>query len=115
MDVTGTDTVILITREVAGVDRYGNDVRVDSETTVPYCSVQPMWGAETTNAAEQVTDRYQLILPGLSLTDLEIDPGSLDAVRYAGRLYEINGEPQEWRLDGATIDHVVIYLRRVTG
>lgn len=114
MDVTGTDTVILITREVAGTDRYGNDVVVDSETTVPCCSVQPMWGQETANAADQVTDRYQLLLPGLALADLEIDPGSVDAVRHAGRLFEINGEPQEWRLFG-TIDHVVIYLRRVTG
>lgn len=114
MDVTGTDTVVLITRELAGTDRYGNDVRVDTEVSVPYCSVQPMWGQETVGQADQVTTRYQLIMPGLALTDLEIDPTAVDAVRYAGRLYEINGEPQTWSI-GGVVDHLVIFLRRSTG
>ena len=114
MDVCGDDTVTLIAREVAGVDQYGNDVTVETETTVPYCSVQPMWGSETIDASDLAVDRFRLYLPGLALTDLSIDPSLLDAVRHGGQVYEINGWAQPWRIAGV-IDHQVIYLRRPTG
>lgn len=114
MDVCGDDTVTLIKRESAGVDRYGNDVLVDTETVVPYCSIQPMWGSEDYNANDQAIDRFRLYLPGLSYIDLDIDPSVLDAVRHAGDVYEINGWAQPWRIAGV-IDHAVIYLRRATG
>ena len=114
MDVCGDDTVVLVKREIAGVDRYGNDVLIDTEVTVPYCSVQPMWGSEDVNANDQAIDRFRLYLPGLSLTDLDVDFSVLDAVRHAGIVYEINGWAQPWRLAGV-IDHVVVYLRRATG
>ena len=114
MDACGPDTVVLIKRDVAGQDRYGNDVQVDSEITVPYCGFQPMWGQETVGALDQVTDRYQVFVPGLALTDLEIDPHAVDAIRHHGLLYEVNGEPARHYL-GDEIDHVRIFCRRVTG
>lgn len=114
MEVCGEDTVTLVRRDVAGTDRYGNDVLIDSETVVPYCSMQPMWGQESTAAADQAIDRFRLYLPGLALTDLDIDPSMIDAIRFHGLLYEINGWGQPWRWAGV-VDHVVFYLRRATG
>jgi hypothetical protein len=114
MDVTGTDTVTLVRREVAGRDRYGNDVLVDTEIVVPHCAFQPMWGAEITGDADRITERYILLVPGLALTDLEIDPQAIDSIRAYGLAYEINGEPQIWRTPQG-IDHLVIYCRRITG
>jgi len=114
MDVIGPDTVTLIHREVAGQDRYGNDVMMATETVVPGCSMQPMWGQESVGAADEVTDRFQLYLPGLALTDLDIDPLVTDAVKFRGITYEVNGEPQPWWMDGY-IHHLVIFCRRSTG
>jgi hypothetical protein len=114
MDVCGEDTVTLISREVAGDDRYGNQVLVDTEVTLPYCSIQPMWGQEDINRADLAIDRFRLFIPGSAWIDLQIDPTMLDAVRFNGITYEVNGEPQPWRLHGV-IDHAVVYLRHVTG
>jgi hypothetical protein len=114
MDICGQDTVILVRREVAGRDRYGSDVLVDHETVVPGCSMQPMWGQESTGRADEITERFMCYVPGLALVDLEIDPNATDAVRFQGVVYEINGEPQPWH-DQGVIDHVVLFCRRSTG
>lgn len=114
LDVLGGDTVTFIRRDVAGQDRYGDDVTVDHETTVSGCSMQPMWGQETTGTLDQVVERYQCFMPTLALIDQEVDPEAIDALRFEGLLYEVNGRPQRWTLDGS-IDHFVIFCRRVEG
>ena len=120
MDVLGADTVTFIRRDVAGQDRYGSDVTVDTETTITGCSMQPMWGQENLGNLDQVTDRWQLWISPLALLDQGInpegiDPEAIDAIRFRGLLYEINGKPQFWTtLDGA-LDNVVLLCRRVEG
>lgn len=113
-DVLGADTVIFIRREVAGQDRYGNDVVVDHETTVGGCAMQPMWGQEATGNLDQIVERYRCFMPALALIDQEVDPDAVDAVRFGGLLYEVNGKPQRWVLDG-NLDHFVLFCRRVEG
>jgi len=114
VDVLGVDTVTFIRREIAGQDRYGNDVKVDHETDVGGCSIQPMWGQETVSNIDQIIERYQLFMPALASIDQGLDPDALDAVRYRGVVYEINGRPQRWLLDG-NVDYFVIFCRRVEG
>jgi hypothetical protein len=110
----GVDTVTFIRRDIAGQDRYGNDVTVDIETVVGGCAMQPMWGQEMVTNLDQVIERYQLFLPALAVIDQGLDPEAVDAVRFGGLLYEINGKPQRWILDG-NVDHIVIFCRRVEG
>jgi len=114
VDVAGSDTVTFIRREIAGQDRYGNDVKIDHETVVGGCSMQPMWGQEIVSNIDQAVERYQLYLPALAFIDQGLDPDVIDAIRFGGIVYEINGKPQRWLLDG-NIDHFVIFCRRVEG
>lgn len=37
-----------------------------------------------------------------------------DRIEYAGRVYEVDAEIQQWRLFGA-IHHIEVYLKRVVG
>ena len=115
MDALGADVVTFIRRDLAGVDRYGDDVRVDHETDVGGCSMQPMWGQETVGNLDQVIDRWRLFMPVLALIDQELDPEAVDRVRFRGLLYEINGKPQVWTDLSGNLDHLVLFCKRVEG
>lgn len=112
----GGETVMLVRRDIAGRDRYGNDVMVEVMTDIAGCSVQPMWGQEQLGSEDQVTERVQVFLPAQAVIELPFPLSAVDALRISGVLFEINGQPQTWRMPPTNVvDHVVLFGRRTTG
>lgn len=66
------------------------------------CSVQPGASDEDNANRSSVTVRYTVFAP----LDADIQPG--DALRWEGRLYQVDGEPQRWRQLG--LAHQVVLL-----
>jgi hypothetical protein len=107
------DTVTLLRTEVAGRDRYGNDILQTTGTDIPGVAVWPRGAranGEDTNARDQVIIGITaLIPPGVTVA-------STDRIRWRGNEYEVDGEPGMWRsyltgFEGGT----EVALLRVTG
>lgn len=75
-----------------------------SEVTVPGCSVQPGASAEVLEARQGVSVRWTVYAPA------SVALSAHSAVRYAGRLYDVDGEPQRWPSPTGALDHTVILL-----
>ena len=109
-------TLTLLQTAVAGQDDYGNDVLESIEVDVPGCMVWPRdsngsGGNERTGTQDTVIVGYSAVLPfgtAVKATDL---------VRYAGTVYDIDGEPGVWGPSPLTgnVAGVQIALKRVTG
>lgn len=75
-----------------------------SEVTVPGCSVQPGGSTEDNEARQNVEIRWTVYAPGGT-------PGTArSAVRYAGTVYAIDGEPARWPSPTGGLDNVVFRL-----
>lgn len=75
-----------------------------SETTVTGCSVQPGASAEVLAARQGVSIRWTVYAPaGVAVT-------AHSAVRYAGRLYDVDGEPQRWPSPTGALNHTIVLL-----
>lgn len=77
----------------------------DPESETDYQgSVQPGASAEVLDARQGVSIRWTVYAPaGVTVT-------ARSAVRYAGRLYDVDGEPQRWTSPTGGLDHAVLYL-----
>ena len=109
-------TLTLLRTSVSGQDDYGNDVRESVEVDVQGCAVWPRdsngsGGNELTGTRDTVIVGYSAILPFGTVVK------ATDLVRYAGTVYDIDGEPGVWGPSPLTgnVAGVQIALRRVTG
>ena len=109
-------TLTLLRTSVSGQDGYGNDVRESVEVDVPGCAVWPRdsngsGGNERTGTQDMVIVGYAAILP------FGTDVKATDQVRYAGTVYDVDGEPGVWGPSPLTgnVAGVQIALKRVTG
>ena len=75
-----------------------------SEVDVPGCSVQPGASAEVLAARQGVSVRWTVYAPSSVVVTAR------SAVRYAGTLYQVDGEPQRWPSPTGALDHVVVLL-----
>lgn len=75
-----------------------------SETTVTDCSVQPGASAEVLAARQGVSVKWTVYAPAATAVTAH------SAVRYAGVLYAVDGEPQQWPSPTGALDHRVILL-----
>lgn len=75
-----------------------------SEVEVTGCSVQPGASAEVLAARQGVSVRWTVYAPAAAVVTAH------SAVRYAGRLYDVDGEPQRWPSPTGGLDHTVLLL-----
>lgn len=75
-----------------------------SETVVTGCSVQPGASAEVLAARQGVSIRWTVYAPAATVVTAH------SAVRFGGRLYDVDGEPQRWPSPTGALAHTVILL-----
>lgn len=86
----GEDTIVLRRRQVAGRDRYNNDVVENVDQAIDGCLVTPTRSSETDDrSAPRISGAQLLAPPG---TDVD----SADAIIWHGRSYEVDGETGLW-------------------
>lgn len=107
------DTVVLVSREVSGRDKYGNDTYTETRTTIAGCSWQPIDTSERHDTGrDQVLAHYRVYVPYL-MGPTEVT--AIDAVEYSDVIAEIHGDPQFQRSASGLLDHTVLPLREVDG
>lgn len=105
------ETVTVIRAGAPTQDDYGNDVPGPNvETPVGGCAVWPRTSSEDVQGRLQVLEGLNVVAP------YGTDVRPHDRVRVRGVLYDVDGDPGEWRspLTG-TQAGVQIALTRVTG
>lgn len=106
---TGHDTVTVIRRTNGPPDSLGVPTRVETQQTVPGCSVQPLGTDEMLSDVDRVVSRWKLYAPAtLVLT-------ATDAVQSHGITFEVDGDPQIWSDVRGAPHHLECLLRRATG
>lgn len=106
----GPHTVTVLRAAPGAVDDYGNPVthwESASQTNVSGCSMQPVEGDEFTTGRDTVVSRWRLYAP------VRAHLTATDRVRYAGDVYEVDGEVQRWDFPDAP--HLTALLRRSRG
>lgn len=105
------ETITIVRPGAPTQDEYGNDVPGPSvETEVAGCAVWPRTSSEDVQARLQVLEGLNVLAPYGTVV------GPHDRVRVRGLLYDVDGDPGEWRspLTGFR-GGVQIELTRVTG
>lgn len=107
------DTIVLVSREVSGRDKYNNDVYADTRTTISGCSWQAVDTSERHDTGRDTTlTHYRVYIPRLmSATEVS----AIDAVEYGDVEAEIHGDPIFNRSASGLLDHTVLPLREVDG
>ena len=91
-------------------DGFGDPVSGAAvETTVPGCFVQPRTSGEQTDLRDQVVTGLIAFLPA------GVDVTATDRVRYAGALYQVDGDPSRWSDGHGSEHHLEVALRHVEG
>lgn len=105
------ETITIVRPGAPTQDDYGNDVPdAPAETSVAGCAVWPRTSGEDVQARLQVTEGLNVIAP----YGTDVQPH--DRVRVRGVLYDVDGDPGEWRSNlTGTKAGVQIELTRVTG
>lgn len=105
----GRQTVTFVHRSDGPPDNLGVPTVVETETTVPGCSVQPVSTTEEISDVDQVITRWRLFAPaGVTLT-------AIDAVIADGERFSVDGDPQIWPGLNGIPHHTECLLRRATG
>jgi hypothetical protein len=111
------DTVTLL-RETLHVDIhgapvrdvYGNDQLTTTNITVTGCVVWPRGSSEKTGNHDLVSTGITVLMPTGTVVK------STDRVQVAGVIYDVDGEPAEWRSPFTNLHSgVQVDLVRVTG
>jgi hypothetical protein len=102
-------TVTLISRTVTGQDAYGNDVYIETSTTVDG-AYSPGGSTELVQGQDLLTVQPTVYLPS------NVAPQSVDAVLIDGLRFDVDGDTDVWRspFTGWSPGNV-IRLKRVTG
>lgn len=107
MAKTGIETVTRL-RAPAAAGRFGA-TGTPLEQDIPDCTIIPRTSSEDTQDGDTVIIGLTLVAP--PLTDLV----ATDHVRVRGLVYEIEGDPGDYRTKRGKAKAVIAALRRVTG
>lgn len=104
---------VTVQRATVTTDRYGRETRdwsnLEAEFDLSGCSVQPMVGAETFDAAGgRVVSRWHFSAPGR-----DADVQSTDRIVYDGDTFEVDGSVRRWLSPSGRLGHVEAILKRV--
>lgn len=105
------EVVTRLRAPVAG-DRYGDEARnwdAAAELDIPGGRVVPQAGAENAVGRDQIVRRWTYYGP------YDADLLASDRVRYAGDVYEIDGEVRRWRSASGNLAHLECDLLLVQG
>ncbi len=107
-------SIVTVLRPIQTVkDAYGNDV--PDRRNVVYidlrgCAVHPDPGAETLPSGRDVVMMgWRVHAPGAA------DVRATDQVRFAGVVYEVDGEPRVWPAPWGGVHHTEFRLKAVLG
>jgi hypothetical protein len=97
----GNDTIVVVTRQQTGIDRYHNPVMQDVYTEVRWCSVTP---SASTEPGDQSAPRLQgldLLAPPSTVMDSTsrvIFPATATQgdPPWTGPRYEVDGDVGQW-------------------
>lgn len=90
-------------------DDYGNVLYVETTQTVVGCPVWPNTATEVTQSVDRTNTRVTAMLPPDVLVD------AVDAVRWRGKEWEIEGEAEYYRNPHTGTDLQTILMARVEG
>ena len=95
------DTITVV-RVVNGVaDEYGNPTTTQTTASLSGCRVQPLTVEERTTADQNVSEvTHRVFAP--SGSDIRVT----DFITWAGRMFKVQGEPQDFRSPFGTADHM---------
>jgi len=92
------ETVVLVSRRVAGRDAYGNDVYEDTHVEVSGCAVWPGFAIQGADTSMEATGLRQTTVTGLTVfMPADVVVRSTDRVMLRGRTWEVDAEPAVWR------------------
>lgn len=106
--------VVDIVRGETKTDEYNSEYVdwTNAETIVSgKASVQHFLTTEDDTDRQTTTEGLRLVSDDPALFEVMLPT---DRIRYAGRMYEVDAEIQQWRLFGK-IHHIEVYLKRVVG
>lgn len=108
------ETVTRIRPTESGVDRYGNPVFTDAEVDIPGAFFAP---EQSSTELTQVGRVPVITKPSLYFPGAWPDLVASDRVRVRGLVFEVNGDPADWRnpWGGPLPGGLVVTLERVTG
>lgn len=107
------EVVTRIRRVEDGVDRYGNPTYIDVETSVPGAAFAP---EQASQEPTEVGRASVITKPTLYFNRPRPDFIASDRVRVRGWLYEVDGDPADWRSPwGTDWGGLVVALKRVAG
>lgn len=109
------ESVTLHSRTATGEDEYGNDVFTVTDTSLTNVPVWPRNSSELVQGEDLTIVGLQALLPaGTSVWS--IDSLTVQTGAYAGRSYEIDGEPGYYKSPFTGRDPgVLVNLTRITG
>lgn len=102
-----TDLVVRLRKEQTGEDRYGDPVYGDVESPLPGALFAPGGTSEPVGPGREPV----VMEPTLYWRNQWPDVVASDRLRVRGRVFEVEGEPAEWR--GKRVGGLVVTLRRV--
>jgi len=104
------ETLILVSKTVAGWDSDGNDRLADVRTTVPRCPVWQESSSELIQGQDTVITRTVAVLPKGT------DVSAIDGIEWNGGSYKVDGDPAVFTspFTGLT-PGVVVQLEKVGG
>jgi len=108
----GHDSIIVINATLSVDPRHNTETRrwaTATETPVLGCSVQPFEAAEDDAGREYARTRLKLFAPPTAPLV------ATSRVRFAGKDYEVDGEPGLWRDGGGPLDHIQAVIKLRTG
>lgn len=109
------ETVILHSRAATGQDEYGNDVFTVTDTSLDNVPIWPRNSSELLQGEDLTIAGLQALLPaGTSVW--AIDSLTVQTGAYAGRSYEVDGEPGYYTSPfTGRAPGVLVNLTRITG
>jgi hypothetical protein len=111
----GSHTVTVV--RPAGKDRFSGDrLPGQTQTTVPGCFVQPRGSRGQIGASSEQTDmRDQVITDLVAYLPAGVDITATDRVSFAGKTYQVDGDPSRWADSHGVQHHLEVALREVEG
>lgn len=107
----GNQTVTAVLATYGAPDRLGVKSKVETQTPITGCSLQPLSTVETLGDIDEVTTHWVLYAPvAVSLNAIDSIITPWDNARY-----DVDGDPQVWTDFFGTPQHQTVHLRRATG
>lgn len=104
-----TVTAVLVT--YGAPDKLGVEAKVESQTPITGCSMQPLTTVETLGDIDEVTSHWKLFAPAT----VNLNAIASVITPWDGLRYDVDGDPMVWTDAFGNVHHQEVLLRRATG